>query len=74
MQVPHLLQDIGTSYKPGYGGGWRSEDSFVEFAKAKIDELQAIGMAVVGLQTGGQDEPRSLRLGREANKAVTKSG
>eukprot|EP00913_Durusdinium_trenchii_P000510 g466.t1 len=41
MQVPHLLQDIGTSYKPGYGGGWRSEDSFVEFAKAKIDELQA---------------------------------
>eukprot|EP00435_Cladocopium_sp_Y103_P071002 s625_g36.t1 len=37
----YIVEDIGTSYKSTYGGGWRSEDSFIEFAKAKIDELEA---------------------------------
>lgn len=37
----YIVEDIGTSYKTAYGGGWRSEDSFIEFAKAKVDELEA---------------------------------
>ncbi|CAJ1396818.1 unnamed protein product [Effrenium voratum] len=37
----YIVEDISTSYKPSYGGGYRAEGSFLEFAKAKIDELQA---------------------------------
>ncbi|MEM6825578.1 MAG: class I SAM-dependent methyltransferase [Pseudomonadota bacterium] len=37
----YLVEDMHTSYWPKYGGGLCREGSFIEFAKAKIDELNA---------------------------------
>ncbi len=37
----YLVEDMHTSYWPKYGGGLRRDGSFIEFAKAKIDEINA---------------------------------
>jgi hypothetical protein len=37
----YICEDVHTSYWPPYGGGLRAPGSFIEFAKAKIDELNA---------------------------------
>jgi hypothetical protein len=37
----YLIEDVHTSYWPDYGGGLRKEGSVMEFAKAKLDELNA---------------------------------
>ena len=36
-----VVEDVTTSYMPTFGGGLRAPTSFVEFAKAKVDELNA---------------------------------
>lgn len=36
-----LVEDMHTSYWPKFGGGLGKEGSFIEYAKAKIDELNA---------------------------------
>ena len=35
----YLVEDCHTSYHPPYGGGLRRQNTFIEFAKDKIDEL-----------------------------------
>lgn len=37
----YLVEDMHTSYWPKFGGGLRREGTFIEFAKTKIDELNA---------------------------------
>jgi hypothetical protein len=37
----YLIEDMHTSYWPKYGGGLRRPGSFIEFAKDKIDEINA---------------------------------
>jgi hypothetical protein len=37
----YLVEDMHTSYWPKFGGGLLREGTFIEFAKAKIDELNA---------------------------------
>lgn len=37
----YLVEDMHTSYWPKFGGGLRREGTFIEFAKSKIDELNA---------------------------------
>jgi len=37
----YLCEDIHTSYAPTYGGGYRREGTFVEYAKGLVDRLHA---------------------------------
>ena len=37
----YLAEDLHTCYWEGFGGGLRNRNSFMEFAKDKIDELNA---------------------------------
>ena len=37
----YLVEDTHTSYWPSHGGGLRSDASFVEWAKARVDDLHA---------------------------------
>lgn len=37
----YLVEDMHTSYWPQYGGGYRKKDSFVEYSKNLIDQLNA---------------------------------
>ena len=37
----YMVEDCHTSYWPGFGGGYRNEASFVEFAKRKVDALHS---------------------------------
>ncbi|MCU0907090.1 MAG: class I SAM-dependent methyltransferase [Rhodobacteraceae bacterium] len=37
----YLVEDMHTSYWPKFGGGLRRDGTFIEFAKAKIDEINA---------------------------------
>lgn len=37
-----IVEDTHTSYWPEYGGALRGEDTFLEWAKAKVDDLHAI--------------------------------
>jgi hypothetical protein len=37
----YMVEDMHTSYWPKYGGGLGRTGSFIEFAKAKIDEINA---------------------------------
>jgi hypothetical protein len=37
----YLIEDMHTSYWPKFGGGLLREGTFIEFAKSKIDELNA---------------------------------
>lgn len=37
----YIVEDIHTSYWPKFGGGLRKQGTFIEFAKDKIDELNA---------------------------------
>lgn len=37
----YLIEDMHTSYWPKFGGGLRKEGTFIEYAKLKIDELNA---------------------------------
>jgi hypothetical protein len=37
----YLVEDCHCAYWPEYGGGYRSPTSFIEFAKQKVDELNA---------------------------------
>lgn len=37
----YLVEDLHTAYWPEFGGGYRREGSFIETAKAQIDELHA---------------------------------
>ena len=37
----YLIEDLHTAYWPEYGGGYRHRDSFIETAKAHVDELNA---------------------------------
>lgn len=37
----YLVEDMHTSYWPKFGGGLRKKGTFIEFAKLKIDELNA---------------------------------
>lgn len=36
-----LIEDLHTSYWEGYGGGYRKAGTFIEYAKDRIDELNA---------------------------------
>ena len=38
----YLIEDVHTSYWNEYGGGVGKNDSFIEYAKRKIDELNAV--------------------------------
>jgi hypothetical protein len=38
----YMIEDMYTAYKDQFGGGLRREGSLVEFAKDKIDELNAV--------------------------------
>ncbi len=38
----YMVEDCHTSYHEQFGGGIRKPDSFIEFAKGKIDELNGI--------------------------------
>lgn len=45
---PHLsdggiytVEDCHTSYWPGFGGGYRNEASFIEYAKRKVDQMHS---------------------------------
>lgn len=37
----YLVEDCHTSYWPGFGGGYRNEASFIEYAKRMIDKLHS---------------------------------
>ena len=37
----YVVEDVHTSYWPGYGGGYRDERSFVEFAKGLVDVMHS---------------------------------
>lgn len=37
----YMVEDCHTSYWPGFGGGYRNEASFIEFAKRKVDALHS---------------------------------
>ena len=37
----YVVEDCHTSYWPGFGGGYRNEASFVEFAKRKVDAMHS---------------------------------
>lgn len=37
----YMVEDCHTSYWPGFGGGYRNEASFIEFAKRLIDKLHS---------------------------------
>ncbi|MEM7721841.1 MAG: class I SAM-dependent methyltransferase [Pseudomonadota bacterium] len=37
----YLVEDCHTSYWPGFGGGYRNEASFIEFAKRKVDAMHS---------------------------------
>lgn len=38
----YLVEDTHTCYWPAYGGGHKKPDSFMEFTKDKLDELNAV--------------------------------
>jgi hypothetical protein len=37
----YIVEDVHTSYWPGFGGGYRAPGSFVEFAKGLIDRMHS---------------------------------
>ncbi|MEM9263668.1 MAG: class I SAM-dependent methyltransferase [Pseudomonadota bacterium] len=37
----YVVEDCHTSYWPGFGGGYRNEASFIEFAKRKVDAMHS---------------------------------
>lgn len=37
----YIVEDCHTSYWPGFGGGYRNEASFIEFAKRKVDAMHS---------------------------------
>lgn len=37
----YMVEDCHTSYWPGFGGGYRNEASFIEFAKRLVDKLHS---------------------------------
>ena len=37
----YLIEDTHTCYNKDYGGGYKDPNSFIEFAKNKVDELHA---------------------------------
>lgn len=37
----YIVEDCHTSYWPGFGGGYRNEASFIEFAKRMIDRMHS---------------------------------
>ena len=37
----YMVEDLHTAYWPEFGGGYRHPDSFVEFSKDRVDELNA---------------------------------
>ncbi len=37
----YVVEDCHTSYWPGFGGGYRNEASFIEFAKRKLDAMHS---------------------------------
>jgi len=37
----YMVEDCHTSYWPGFGGGYRNEASFIEFAKRKVDAMHS---------------------------------
>lgn len=37
----YIVEDVHTSYWPGFGGGLRAPDSFIEFAKDLIDRMHS---------------------------------
>jgi len=37
----YLVEDCHSSYWPGFGGGYRNEASFIEFAKRKVDAMHS---------------------------------
>ena len=38
----YMVEDAATSYDEAYGGGYKREGSFMEFTKAKLDEINAL--------------------------------
>jgi len=37
----YIVEDTHTSYRPGFGGGFRAPESFIEFAKDLIDRMHS---------------------------------
>lgn len=40
----YLVEDCGTSYFQEYGGGFKNPDSFIEFSKSLVDEINESGI------------------------------
>jgi len=40
----YLVEDCGTSYFQEYGGGFKNPESFIEFSKALVDEINEHGI------------------------------
>jgi len=53
----YMVEDVHTSYMPGWGGGLRHPGTFIEFAKRIIDQLHAWYGPIPGLQ--GDDLTRT---------------
>ena len=54
----YMVEDTHTCYWESYGGGLRADHSFIEFAKSKIDEINAVhtrGKVPVSLFTQSTD-------------------
>ena len=52
----YMVEDAATSYDEAYGGGYKSDGSFMEFTKNKLDEVNALyhnGGATVSAFTRG---------------------
>lgn len=43
----YLVEDLQTAYWENYGGGYKKPDTFIEFAKDKIDELNALSSKIL---------------------------
>jgi cephalosporin hydroxylase len=37
----YMIEDLHTAYWPEFGGGFRAPDSFIEFSKDRVDDLNA---------------------------------
>ncbi|TAQ88965.1 hypothetical protein B7494_g2726 [Chlorociboria aeruginascens] len=53
----YFIEDLGTSYVPGFGGGWLKEDTMMEDIKRVLDDINRM-------------EPGVTKYGKEVQKVV----
>ena len=63
-----VVEDVTTSYMPQFGGGLRAPASFIEFAKAKVDELNAFWSSPTANVCKGLADPDAVV--DERNQAI----